>query len=528
MQLMARGTLLVVALWTLAGCGGGGGGSAPIGGNPNPPSNNNGYTPGVFAQSATFANQCVRPRPGTQDRSGTTFTENMYLRSWTNETYLWYSEVPDTNPTGVATLDYFDRLKTAATTATGNDKDRFHFTYSTEEWRQLSESSIQVGYGAQWVLMPQTIGNPRVMTAFVESGYVATQRGIVRGTEVLAADGVVVANIRTDAQVEQLYAALFPATAGESHNFTIRDANGVQQQITMTSAQVTYTAVPTWSVINQPDGPVGYLLFNDHVQPAERQLVDAINGLAVANVRDLVLDLRYNGGGYLDIANELAYMIANTTRTAGRTFERLMFNDKFTTTDPVGRPITPTPFHSTAQGFTVAQGTPLPSLNLERVYIITSASTCSASESIINSLRGIDVQVYQIGETTCGKPYGFYPEDNCGTTYFSIQFEGRNAKEFGNYPDGFVPGNADSGSTVKGCRVADDFTRPLGDPLEDRLQVALDFRASNNQVCSAAVSAAPEGASSKPRLSGFGGVMVRSPMRENRILRNQLRDSVSF
>ncbi|MFM9598141.1 hypothetical protein ACKI1O_53780, partial [Streptomyces scabiei] len=53
-------------------------------------------------------------------------------------------------------------------------------------------------------------------------------------------------------------------------------------------------------------------------------------------------------------------------------------------------------------------GTPLPSLNLERVYLLTTSSTCSASEAIINGLQGIDIEVIQIGAGTCGKPYGFY------------------------------------------------------------------------------------------------------------------------
>ena len=56
--------------------------------------------------------------------------------------------------------------------------------------------------------------------------------------------------------------------------------------------------------------------------------------------------------------------------------------------------------------------------------------TCSASEAIINGLRGVNVQVIQIGSITCGKPYGFYSQDNCGTTYFSIQFKGVNAAGF--------------------------------------------------------------------------------------------------
>ena len=60
--------------------------------------------------------------------------------------------------------------------------------------------------------------------------------------------------------------------------------------------------------------------------------------------------------------------------------------------------------------------------------VLTGPDTCSASESVINGLRGVDVEVNLIGGPTCGKPYGFYPQDNCGTTYFAIQFQGVNAR----------------------------------------------------------------------------------------------------
>ncbi len=125
-----------------------------------------------------------------------------------------------------------------------------------------------------------------------------------------------------------------------------------------------------------------------------------MNQLSTAGITDLVLDIRYNGGGYLDIASELAYMIAGNARTAGKTFEKTVFNNKHTTTDPVtGDPLTPTPFHNTAVGFSAPSGTPLPQLNLPRVFVLTGTGTCSASESIINSLEGVDVEVIQIGST---------------------------------------------------------------------------------------------------------------------------------
>src|SRR5262249_16939702 len=159
-----------------------------------------------------------------------------------------------------------------------------------------------------------------------------------------------------------------------------------------------------------------------------------------------------------------------------------VFNAKHPSTDPfTGQALGAIPFHATTQGFSVASGTPLPTLNLSRVLVLTGAGTCSASESIINSLRGVGVQVIQIASPTCGKPYGFFPQDNCGTTYFSLEFKGVNAVGFGDYSDGFSPSNAVSGAgtPVPGCAVADDFGHALGDPNEARLAAALGYLAGS-------------------------------------------------
>lgn len=137
------------------------------------------------------------------------------------------------------------------------------------------------------------------------------------------------------------------------------------------------------------------------------------------------------------------------------------FNTQHPVTNPVtGEPITPEPFLATTQGLAVRAGEPLPTLNLPQLYVLTGSQTCSASEAIINGLRGVGLQVYQFGSTTCGKPYGFYPQDNCGTTYFSIEFRGVNAQGFGDFGDGFSPANttASAGVRLPGCSVADDFS----------------------------------------------------------------------
>jgi hypothetical protein len=268
---------------------------------------------------------------------------------------------------------------------------------------------------------------------------------------------------------------------------------------------------------------VGYLLFNNQLAQAETQLVSAINTLKSAAVTDLVLDMRYNGGGYLDIASELAYMIAGPQPTAGQTFELIQFNAKHPSTDPVtGAAIAPTEFHTMTLGLSATRGQPLPSLNLMKVYVLTTSGTCSASEAVMNSLQGVGVQVIQVGTTTCGKPYGFYPADNCGTTYFSIQFRGVNARSFGDYSDGFSPSAAMTASTgthatFPGCTVNDDFTHALGDQNESLLFSALSYRAT--QSCGTPPAGLAPNAAVKWIARAGQSYLVRSPMREIRILR---------
>ena len=96
------------------------------------------------------------------------------------------------------------------------------------------------------------------------------------------------------------------------------------------------------------------------------------------------------------------------------------------------------------------------------------------TQAIINGLRGVDIEVRLIGGTTCGKPYGFFGQDNCGITYFPIEFQGINAKNFGDYAGGFVPsGSSNVGSNVTGCAANDDLDHALGDPAEGHLAVAI-------------------------------------------------------
>lgn len=501
--------LLLASSVLLAACGGGGSSGSFAGSSLT-------LWEQRTAQSDKIAAICAVPRTGVDpfnnnrpypDRSGTLADERNWVRTYMDEVYLWYREIPFVDAGNYTAAEYggsvtdaldayFQALKTPQI-VDDRPKDGFSFTAPTDEWRALSQGGVSVGYGMQVALLA-TRPPREARIAYTDPDTPAAAASIARGGAILAIDGVDLVNDSSDDGIDTLNRGLFPSTEGERHTFTIRDlGSDTTRDVTLSAQVVTSTPVQNVLTLDTASGRVGYLLFNDHIATAEGQLLRAITQLRDAGVSDLVLDLRYNGGGFLDIASELSFMIAGDTRTRGKTFERLSFNDK----NPLARASdVATPFHSSTLGFdrSVAEGTPLPTLNLPRVFVLIGDGTCSASEAIINGLRGVDVDVVLIGDTTCGKPYGFYAQDNCGLSYFAIEFAGVNDKGFGDYANGFVPG----------CIVADDFTAALGNPQEDLLATALRYRDVGNCGSAARPSSADD--------SGIRPVtLLRSPLREN-------------
>jgi hypothetical protein len=494
---------------------------------------------------ASLAQQCAAPRPpGTinpdsnqpyGDIQGSLGTEMSWIAAYVNETYLWYMDVPtvssapyyigntvtyvtpsngqrssETLGSNYDVVDaYFNSQRTPLFTASGKPKDQFHFTYVTTDWQSLSQSGGEVGLGFQVALL--SAYPPRsAAVAYTSPGTPAAQNNLRRGAQFLSVNGVDLAN---GDDVATLNEGLFYPVLGKSYTYSVLDeGSATPRTITLVASDLSLTPVQNVGTLPAPNQDVGYILFTDHIATAESELIAAVNQLKAANngagIKDLVLDLRYNGGGYLDIASELDYMIAGAAATQGKVFETDFFNNKnpfnLTTAQET------VPFHSQTLGFSTTSGQPLPTLNLSTVYVLTSGSTCSASEAVMNGLLGIGVRVVQIGATTCGKPYGFLPQDNCGTTYFAIQFQGLNNQGFGAYADGFVPGG--SGTTadnLPGCPIADDLSHQLGDPDEQMLAAALQYRSKGS--CSAA--------GGKWQQRGQYPVLIRSPARENRILR---------
>ncbi|MES2933065.1 MAG: S41 family peptidase, partial [Pseudomonadota bacterium] len=456
-----------------------------------------------FPSSVSLASQCVAPRNNAvyHDRLGSVATEKSWVRSYIDETYLWYKEVPNLAAEAYATPeDYFDVLKTDAKLPSGHDKDRFHFHEKTAVSEAAQQGSSAADYGFELAWISQAA--PRhVVVAYTQPDSPAAKAGVTRGMRILQIDG---ADLLNGNDIDTLNNGLFPSKTGESHTFVFQPVGGgANKTVTLVAADITKSPVPVVRTLTTATGKVGYLLFNEHNYPSEGALIAAIGTLKADGVSDLVIDLRYNGGGLLYVASELAYMVAGPS-SDGKIFNRLIFSDKRIAEN--NDPNNAYPFFNQASGITgtnTTEGVALPSLNLGRVYVLTSGGTASASEAVINGLQGIGVNVIKIGTTTYGKPYGFTPKDNCGTTYYSVEFKGTNHVGFGDFDDGFTPT----------CQAADDFSHALGDPTEGRLSAALTYRAtgacpSGNGVMTLAEKSLPI---SEP-------ILIRSPMMENAIV----------
>src|SRR5206468_11798894 len=136
----------------------------------------------------------------------------------------------------------------------------------------LSQSGVSAGYGVEWAIVARFVPR-RIVVAYTEPNSPAAALSLARGAEVLAIDGVDVVNDNTSSGVATINAGLSPAGPGEVHTFTLRDPGAATPRtVTMQSANVTLTPVQNVRTISTSSGPVGYMLFNDHIATAQAEL----------------------------------------------------------------------------------------------------------------------------------------------------------------------------------------------------------------------------------------------------------------
>jgi hypothetical protein len=380
-------------------------------------------------------------------------SQKQWLRGYMNDNYFWYASSPNPEPAGYATIDaYFDALlytgyspgPPSSGDAAFPQADRWSYFQSTEAFDRMFGDGESLGYGV-FVAGLEVEGQPArpLYVRYIEPASPAALAGVVRGDRILSMNGRSAADIISSND----FSALNASATGQTLTLVLRNTGG-DRTVTLVSAVFALTPVPQAAIVTTPTGRrMGYVVVKDMISQAIAPTDNVFAQFRAAGVHEVVLDLRYNGGGLVSFSGTLSSQVAGS-RAAGQPFATLLYNDK-----------------QAASNQTFAFSNPaLPNaLGLARVYVLAGVRTCSASEQVINGLRPF-VDVVVIGDTTCGKPVGFLPSSNCGTTYSAVNFETANARFEGRYFDGFNPSST--------CTVAEDFTLPLGAANEPLLAAA--------------------------------------------------------
>jgi carboxyl-terminal processing protease len=372
-----------------------------------------------------------------------------------NQYYLWQSDVPDLADNRFATQsalnsflegysnpeDLFEDLlyKPASKYPNGTAVDRFSwivddYTILEQELQGISKSN---GLDYRLARISQNSNDLIGFVRYVLPDSDASTKDIKRGDLFTGVNGtkLTVSNYQSLLGAES-YELNMATVSGNSIN-----SNG--KSISLNKTVLDENPVYITKVITSGSHKIGYLMYNGFYSNYDKKLNDAFGQLKTAGVTDLVLDLRYNGGGSVQSATYLASMI--TGQFKNQIFSKQRWNDKindyFETedtellnnrfTDNIG-------------------GTAINSLNLTKVYILTTDGTASASELVINGLVPY-ISVVQIGDKTVGKNVGSitlydsetFTKKNVNPTHkYAMQplvLKIVNASDFGDYTNGLAP-----------------------------------------------------------------------------------------
>jgi C-terminal processing protease CtpA/Prc len=377
------------------------------------------------------------------------------MREW----YLFPETLPaNLTPTQSTVSDYVDAL-TATARAQGRDR---YFTYVTSiaEENAFYSSGSTAGFGVRFSL---DSAQRRLFVSEAFEGGPGLAAGIDRGTEIVAV-GTSNANLRTVSSIlaaegsAGLNTALGPSTAGTSRVLRITDPSGTRD-VTVTKADFELTPVSSRygaKVIEDNGRRVGYLNMRTFISTADPALRQAFASFRAAGITEVIVDLRYNGGGLVSIANLMGDLLG-ANRSTSEVFSLTAFRPEKASNNST-RFFSPQP----------------QSIAPTRLAFIGTGASASASELVINSfVPYLQERAALIGTNTYGKPVGQIAIDRaaCDDRLRVIAFATKNAAGQGDYFTGLA-------NTVRAsCRAADDLTRPLGDPQENSTRNALDFLA---------------------------------------------------
>ena len=373
----------------------------------------------------------------------------------TQEYYLWNNQLPATlntssftDPIGVMTSIRQYSIEPGFAAAV----DKWSFAMKKIEWDQISGGRMSVSSSTSATgdfgitVFFRAEGDLRVR--LTEPNSPAGLLGIKRGWRITKINGNT--NIVTS-NASFIIDNIYKATTA-SITFVKPDGSSVDLNLQAAS----YTDKPVYfdTVYHTTVGNAGYLVYNSflgNINQTSAEFSRVFNNFSAAGITNLIVDLRYNGGGYVNLQQQLAnYLI--TSQAQGSVMMRQIYNSN----------------HSNENATILFNKTG--GLQLNKIYFIVSRSTASASELLINNLKPyMDVRL--IGNSnTHGKPVGFFPIENGEWYVFPVSFKTVNKNGEGNYYAGFAPN----------ALVADGLDKDWGDITEASLASALRNITSGN------------------------------------------------
>ncbi|GGD97294.1 peptidase S41 [Tsuneonella deserti] len=444
---MGRTSLAIALAGTLAACGGGGGGGnsgGSIGGGTAP-------TP-----TATTASCSLSAR---QD----------FAKSVIDEWYLFPDLVNNSvNKANYSTVQaYIDAL---VAPARAQAKDRY-FTYITSiaDEEAFYGSGSSAGFGFR---LSYDTGQNRVFVVETFEGTSALAAGIDRGAEIIAI-GTSSSNLQTVASLMQnggaqaVVNALGPSSVGTTRVLRISRA-GVVSDILLSKTEYSLDPVSDRygaRIIDDGGKKVGYINLRTFIDTAESDLRDAIAGFKAQGVTEVIVDLRYNGGGLVRVSELFGDLLG--ADKVGKVFSYTTFRDS-----------------KAANNSTRTFAAQPQAIAATKIAFIGFSGTASASELLANSfIPYLGANTALIGSNTYGKPVGQIALDKpeCDDRMRVVAFRTENANHQGDYYTGLASVFPNT------CAAPDDLTHQLGDPDEGAIKAALDFLAG--RACSATTSA---------------------------------------